>query len=527
MFKGAELTPYNYSWEYENNKSADYDLIKNETLTTLRSKSRQLVKDNPLVSGLVQTMVTNIVGAGPEIYCLSSSGVQQKQIDRCLENFHKVADVTKQFSFTQVLEALVTSSCSDGDILISLPLSEANEDGVETTIELIEAHRIRTPTNIDILNKSYLVRNGVQHKTDGSVEGYWVIKADKVDIGAGRKEDFDFYPVYRESGGYKRKVTHLFRGISSARPFSSRQYPLVVPLINLLKMLDDLNEAILIGARVAACFSAFINVNDPVAGRKSMTADQLTGEQNVHTDGNKYTKLRPGSIYYLNKGEAITFADPNKPSDNTDSLTLRTHKTIAMAMRIPYIILFLDTEEASYSSWRGAVIESFKYAKRWHRDLNSVIDWIIKTVIAELIIKDLVRSPATADIKIIKRWQPIGILDPEKEGRANKIELTNGTKSKQIICDEQGIDYDEVLADREKEALDEVELQAKILVKRKELSEKYDIVFEEDQATVDAELDRSADAERDTSKTRRPGEKKTGKIDEEDAKERRKSDGNY
>ena len=520
IFKGAETNPFNIGWNIVPEQSPDKDLSQEDSLVNLRKRSHQLIRDNPIVSGIQQTYINLITAQGPAIYSGSKNRIQRDQINKLLPELFKACDMSGTKSLYKILEEIISCSFADGDVLINLPLDK-KRSGIKTVVELVEAHRIQTPEEYERDEvMSQRVRHGVQYDAEGRIEGYWVKKADKVDYSyRNNKDSFTFYPMYKEVDGYRRKVTFLFKAPLNSRPLASRQYPLVTPIIPFIKNLDDFTEATIIGARVAACFSAFVTAKNPNAAMKAMT---IGPDGNAQTDPNasnrRYTKLQPGTIMYLNMNEEVNFAAPNRPGDNTDSFTLRAHKIISMTFRIPYILTFLDTEQVSYSSWRGAVLDTYRLVKRWRRDLNDVLDWIVSTWVLEGISLGLIRgSLSTIDLR--KRWASSGVLDNEKEARGNKIELLNGTKSKQMICDEQGVDFEEVEADREEEALREVDLQAKILKKKKEYAEKEGIIFPD---TVEAE-----EAKRDTSKSRREGEQEGEDLDEEDAKERRKEDGNW
>ena len=406
-------------------------------------------------------------------------------------------------SLEKILESIVATAFADGDVLINLPIDETRE-GVQTVVELIEAHRIQTPTGLDSINNSQLIRHGVQYDSKNRVLGYWVKKADKVDNrGAYGKEDFDFIPLYKEDPetGLRRRVSFLFESPLNSRPLASRQYPAITPAISLLKNLDDFIEAIIVGARVAACFSAFIKVANPASAAKTMTNEAATETMD---DGRKISKIQPGSVFYLKPNEEITFADPNKPSDNTDSFMLRNNKSVSMYFRVPYVIAWLDTEQVSYSAWRGAVLETSKMVNRWRRDLSVLIDLIVNTWVLEGIILGKVRG-SLKSVKIRKRWPASGVLDTEKKARGDKLSLENKTISRQIICDEEGVDYDEVVSDRLEEDFIELEMEAKKLKRKQELEKEYGVKFVEEVNKKSTSTDESTDED----------------------KERRKEDGNW
>jgi len=519
-FEGARDTAYNYSWEIAREMTPDEELSTSNTLKILRQRSKQLIKDNPIVSGAQQAYVNLICNAGPVVYSSSTSRIQRDQVNTFLSDALEKIDITSTKSLAKILEEIVTWSFADGDILINLPL-DSKRTGVKTVVELIEAQRISTPAPYQSKKgSSKNVQNGVELSAEGRILGYWVKKCDKVGFYSDAVENFDFYPMYRKGkSGYERKVTYLFKAPLNARPKMSRQYPVIASCIAWFKHLHDYMEATIVGARVAACFSAFIVSKNPAGTWAGMTTDTSDGSvRNDPTGGTtrRATKLQPGQIFYMRPNEEINFSSPNRPSDNVDSFMLRIYKTIAMALRVPYPLLFLDMAEVSYSSWRGAAIEAVKMIGRWRRDLTSVIKWIVDTLIAEGIIRGEIRGDVKG-AKIKVRWPAHGILDPEKEARANKVRLTNGTVSKQMITDESGIDYDELQEEIEEEAIAAAVLEAKVLLKKKELEKEMGIVFPENKETD--KVNRQT--------PRRPGEEEGEDLDEDDAKERRKEDGNY
>ena len=523
-WKAARDTAYNISWLIGTEASPDQELSDSESLKNLRLRSRQLIKDNPVVAAAQQAYINMIHNGGPTVKSMAESAIQRRQINDVIEETSAACDMTGLQTFNEIIEQIIAWSWADGDILISLPI-DTEASGLQTRVELIEAYRIKTP-NQPAKSGSVMksnIRHGVQYDKAGRIEGYWVKKADKVDERSDREDYFDYYPVYTESGGLKRKVTQLFKAPLNARPNMSRGYPITTPLVALLNHIDQYLEATIVGARVAACFSAFITSNAPAGTWKGMTTD-ANGAILDPTDANssrRVQKLQPGNIAYLKPNEDISFASPNRPGDNADPFILRMYKTVAMYYRIPYSILFLDLADTNYSSWRGGAIETIKMVNRWHDRLNGVIKWIVNTWVLEGIILGVIRG-SVSNAKVVTRWKSSGILDPEKEARANKVRKSIGAASGQMIAEEQGLDYDELQQEIWDEEEAKVEHDAKVLKMKKDLEEKLGVIFPD---TVQPEEEKKDD--RDTSSSRREGEDKDSDLDEEDAKERRKEDGNW
>jgi lambda family phage portal protein len=494
--------------------SPDYELDVADTLITLRKRSRQLIKDNPIAAGAQQTII-NSVGYPTKIDVASDSlrkpnnGIQERQINDFLTEQFKACDITGTKSLRKMLEEVVSWTFGDGDILINLPLDKERE-GVQTVIELIEASRIKTPAE---KVKDPNVRLGVEYyPRSGKIKGYWVKKSEKLDNFSDRLQDFDFFPMYKEYQGVRRKVTHLFKAPMNARPKASRQYPVLTPCMHRFKLLKDYEEAVIVGARVAACFSAFILSNNPAINQRSIIGDPPTGSESTSRKEKKIAKLKPGMVTFLKKdAQDVKFAAPNLPGDNVDKFRLREYKLISMYLRIPYEVLFLDLSEANYSSWKGATLEAKKATARWRNDLVEIIDWYVFTILSEAMIKGLIRGN-TDYLKVRERWPSAGFIDPEKENRSNKLRLQNETASKQMLCEEEGNDYEEIQAEILKDALKSVERQALVLKRKMELEKEYGITFPENEE----------EESRDTY--RREGE---DGLDDDDKKERRKEDGNW
>lgn len=495
-FRAAEANAYNMSWNVLAEMSPDRELRDYNTLKTLRTRSHQMIKDNVIVAGVQQAYI-NTIGSPEVIKLDSDNNIQRKQANNLLEETLTSIDITGK-SFYKIIEEIVAWSFASGDILINLPLDNKRE-GIRTTVELIEASRIETPKEYS--NDKY-VSHGVKYDADGRVVGYYVKKYESMDSYFGVKDDYDFYPRYKTVNGLTREVTRLFKAPLNSRPKMSRQYPIITPAIHLFKLLDDYVEAVIVGARVAACFAGFVTSDNPAGAYKAFTTD-ANGEVLDPVDENeerKVHKLQPGMISYLKPNQKIEFASPNRPNDNVDAFIVRIYKTIAMYLRIPYPILFLDLVDVNYSSWRGGANEFKKTVNRWRYDLGEIINWVIKTILLEALSKEMIRGTLDS-LKVKVRWPVHGILDPEKEARSNKYRIANKTASPQLICDEEGLDYEAIQQELFEEKMQAVEEEAQILLRKKELESELGIMFpttvEQEKTTDQTNSDEQKDTRKD------------------------------
>lgn len=459
-------SPYASDWfSSAEEKTADEELMEDSSLMRLRQSSKKLLKNNFIAAGIQQAYINTIIGGSLVIDLEVLAENQYEEVFSVVEDLSKKLDINRDLDLTTLAETLVANAFQDGDLLINLPVDSEGS----TYVELIDASRLRTPPKH---KNNPLVVEGVQYNENGSVKGYWVTKLNKEKRirYVFKDEDFAFYPRNKKYKSGTRKVCDLFRAPFNLRVGQTRQFPLLTPIMELLRYKNQYLEAVLIGARVAACFSGFVKTNNPVRAQKSL-------EDGI-TNGSKLTKLKPGTLSYLKPNEDITFAAPNKPSDNFDSFILRLCKLIGMTMRIPYAMLFLDLSETTYSSWKGGSFEVERNVNRWRYELNKTLTWILKTKIVEAKAKKLIK-PSLKGMLLTMRFPKFKVVDEEKTARANRLDLENNIVSKRRIADEGGHDFEELQRELDEEMEIETKREAYRLRLQKDLEEELGIMFEE------------------------------------------------
>ena len=495
--------------------SADIELEQDQTLWGLRKTSSKLIKNNFIAASAQLAYVNTIVGGEIQFNAIGTDKTFNKKVISFLKSVLGGIDINKQYSITQMVEQMITGSFAGGDLLVNLPIDSRSGRVVKTYIELVEAGRIKTPPKH---KNNTLVKEGVHYYSSGRLKGYWVItrkkEEQKASYHSATDNDFEFFPIYKTSGGVTRKVSELFKAPLNLRPGQSRGIPVLTSCMGLLRYFNQYLEAVLIGARVAACFAGFVNTSNPAEARKSLTEEgQATS---VGVKGKKLLKLQPGTISYLKPNESITFASPNTPSDNFDKFILRLARFVSMSIRIPYEQFFIDLSEVNYSSWRGGSLETERNINRWKRDLTSTIRWIIFTLIQEALVKGELEGDISK-VKLSITFPVYKTLDEEKSARARRLNMQTFSTSQHREQAGLGEDYEQLQTELDEESLRAVDREALILKKQKKLSEKYGIIFP----------NQVEEGDRDTSDSRREGESEGTDLDEDDASERRKDDGNW
>jgi capsid protein len=120
-----------------------------------------------------------------------------------------------------------------------------------------------------------------------------------------------------------------------------------------LRDIDDIASAMLLKAKIAACFTAFVYSNEP---SESATVAALT------------ETLEPGAIEILPDGKQITFANPPVAPDYVEHQKHHLH-AVAAAYGITFEALTGILSDVNFSSGRMGWIESHRNIAAWRWNL--------------------------------------------------------------------------------------------------------------------------------------------------------------
>lgn len=512
----------NEEWPYLSVKALDDTMVERDlddynSLIGLRAIGSDLNRNNPVAAAFLLGYLTAFMG-GKIHFDMMGPEYTTGPLKKLLLNEFNYMDINKLYDINRIVEYLIIHAFKGGDCLVHTPVDKERGD-ITTMTELISPNRIITPRD---LQRDPLVRNGVQYSAGGRISGYYVKPLQSMfENKILNKRDFDFIPLYTKISGIGyRQNCYMFKSPLTDDFSSARAYPACIPSSKLLRHILQYIKSVVIGAHVAACFAGFITGNNPGGAKRGF-------DQNARRLKHIGT-VSPGGIYFLRKGEAITFGSPSRPADNTDSLIKRISIISSASIRFPYEISQLHLENVSFSSWKGGSNEVLGNRNRWLNEINRVLWFISNNISQEAIIKGMIKGDLT-NVKYkfgFPRYDP---LDDEKKSRAERIKIQNGSTSLQRISQERNIDYEELQDEKLQEGIDDLELKAKLVVKADEIESNLDILLPEDVSPtirrLNAESTNTGESGgRETKK--RKGED-TGDLTEEEKRARRIEDGNY
>lgn len=341
---------------------ADTDLLYD--LPTLRERSRDHDRNNPIAHGAFKTKCLNVIGPGLKLrpqLDREALGMTEDEAD-ALEN--QIKREWRLFWMTQEVDAARTCNGPElewmgykqtkvnGDVIVLFPRISREGSPYETKVQVVEADRL---CNKDNAPDSEELAGGVKKGKFGDPLEYHIAKQHPGKLLGGKSLGWDVIPAYGKKTGL-RNVLHIYR---PERPGQSRGIPDLAPVIEALKQIGRYTEAEIDAAVLSAFFTVFIKtnrtdgttgtplkVNSAVDGNGGMTADQY--------------KLGKGTIIGLGENEDISTASPGRPNPNFDPFFVAIARQIGVALGLPFEVL-IKHFTASYSAARAALLEAWKY----------------------------------------------------------------------------------------------------------------------------------------------------------------------
>lgn len=426
--------------------SADSDTLFD--LTTLRPRSRDLVRNAPIALGAVNTVVQNAVGTGlalqptPDISVLGWTEEQGRAWAETLTHEFAIwadstdCDITRTQNFYEAQGLIIRSKLESGDVFALLPMRPLPFGVYKTCFQIVEADRIASPDGDgtiakDPANPDYKTTNkvwgGVEVDANGAPVAYDILKKHpgSLDFSVNAR-DYDRVPAFGAKTG-RRNVLHIFDRL---RPEQHRGVPYLAPIIEPLKQIDRYTEAELMAAVVTSMFTVFI---------KTDTGDSAFAEPTSPVKQDEI-ELGAGKVVGLAPGEDVTFPNAMRPNPAFDPFVTSILRQIGMALELPYEVL-IKHFESSYSAARTSLLEAWKLFKNRrafiaaHFCQPTFEAWMDEAVaIGRIIAPGYFTNPLMRRAYLRTEWvgDAPGQVDPLKEVNAARERVEMGVSTLEI-----------------------------------------------------------------------------------------------
>ncbi|MBP6280994.1 MAG: phage portal protein [Leptotrichiaceae bacterium] len=407
----------------------------------LVERSRDLYMGGAIARGALQTMQTNVIGAGLklkstiDVGILGTEDVEIEILESRIENeFDLWADYkierTGLLDFYGIQDLVFLTTLLNGECLIHLCYFETPDIPYQLKLEVIEPDRIVTPS--DKRNDKSVVE-GVQIDKNGRIEGYYILDKHPNDDNTGN--DYKYISVYGNDG--QLNIIHL---ALLERPNQVRGVPVLSPVMESIKQLDRYTNAELMSAVISSMLTIFIET-DGIEQASLGELSNIDESEKVDQTGSNL-ELGNGAIVELNPGEKANSVNPSRPNAQFDPFMTAILRQIGSSLGVPYELLVMHFT-SSYSASRAALLEAWKHFRKrreWlARNFCRVVyeEWLKESIYLKRIeiprfYEDILIRKAYS--KAIWNGPSQGQIDPLKEAKASVVKINNGlsTRTKEV-----------------------------------------------------------------------------------------------
>jgi lambda family phage portal protein len=418
----------------------DYDTLP--VLDSARAGARDLWMNTPMATAALKRCRTNIVGFGLALQSRidrGALGMDDKAADAWEENAEREfrvwaesvdCDIRRKQKFSELQALSLLSTLMSGDAFVLLPMVPRTGQPYDLRVQIIEADFVSNPhQQLETANFA----SGIETDPFGAPVAYHFrtvpqdqfIYASYGSLNCVGK--WERVLAYGPKSG-RRNVLHL---METDRPGQRRGMPFLAPVMETLKQLTRLSESELAAAVVASFFTVFIkNVPGQNGLGATFTDENSVLDPNDPNDANRY-EMGPGSMIKLAKDESIEVADPKRPNMMFEPFFTAILKQIGASLEIPFEQLLLHFS-ASYSASRAALLEAWKFYKRWRAWLaGNFCQPVYEAWLEEAILKGRIIAPGFFDDPRTRaawcgaEWSGAGQgqIDPLKETQAAQLRI--------------------------------------------------------------------------------------------------------
>lgn len=439
--------------------SADADLLSD--LPTLMARSRDLARNNGLMSGGMQTLRDNIVGstlrlsATPDYRLLGWSREQAREWANHTEALHRSwadtteCDAARSLNLLGLTLQALGSAMLNGDAL-ALPLWLPRPgQRWATRLMLIESDRLATPLELRHRDN---IRGGIEFDTWGAPQAYYILKHHPGDLFCTRaaSQEYERIPAYTPWG--RKRVIHLH---DKERTGQSRGKPVVSGVMRELRMAGEYATNELKASVANSLIAAFLE-----SDLDQESAARLFGEEPAQVWRNNlkearkagtFSRLQGTAVIPLPPGAKVSTVAPGRPNPAFEAFMLAALRNIAAGMNLPYELLLKDFSKSNYSSARAALLEAWRYfhgRRRWLTDywLRDIYElWLEEAINAGAVQAPDYYARRYAYSRARFLFGGRGWVDPVKDAQAAEIRLRAGLSTREKECAEQGEDWEEVM----------------------------------------------------------------------------------
>lgn len=472
-------------------KSADDSFLPVKNY--IKGDIRNLIDSHGFAAGLIRANIDGAIGTGlkccpkPDYVALGVTPEQAKEWSKVVSakfnlwanDYDNTCNVQRILSFSDMQRLVAGSLASSGEAFAVAQFMRSRD--YKTSINLIDPDRVETPDRHKLELDSN-IRDGVELTSFGEPTAYYIRNKHRSEVYL--FTDNDYTRIRRKTTFGRLNVLHVYE---QTREGLTRGIPLLAPVVQKLEMLSDYQKQELQKAILQNKFALFIESDYPNSEvQEALGADQEEENKKIKNllkdKVNYYKNNKPefngSKIVHTYPGEKVSSVFPTSPSQNYVGYEASLLRDIAAGSNSSYETASKDYSRSNYSSTRAAQLEQRKatmvtrklIADKFCRPVFAL--WL-EEAIAKGDVEQLGDNPYRENISAYTKslWNgpKAGHIDPLKEIRGDLEEIAGGLSTLEEKCAERGMDYEDILEQRHKEVMIQIEHESKQQEKRIEL----------------------------------------------------------
>jgi lambda family phage portal protein len=402
----------------------------------LRSRCRDVLRNNPHANAAVESFAANVIGTGIKPSSLfNENPVLRDAIQKLWQDWTDECDADGIADFYGLQSIVARALFESGECFIRFR-NRRDDDGhlVPLQVQLLESDMCPYEWNMQAPNGNWIM-NGVELDFRGRRAAYWFYPT--------HPGDMPIEPVgtLQPTRIPASEILHIFK---CTRPGQVRGVPLITPALVRLFFLDQYDDAELERKRIAAMYAGFVTSPTPEDIVPIDGMDTSSNQEGIALSG-----LEPGTLQTLLPGEDIKFSEPADVGGSYEAYQYRQQLAVFAAVGVPYSICTSDLRRANYSSLRGSIVEYRRRLQQMQCNVfvfqmcNPIWKRWLETAILSLSLPVDARDflLRKADYQRVK-WIPQrnDWVDPLKDRQAEKLAVDAGFKSRSDVIEAEGFD---------------------------------------------------------------------------------------
>ncbi len=430
----------------------------------LRALSSELVRNNPLAAGALDTIATKVVGGGLQLQArpdrkflgLTDADATriEVEIERLWDHLMGRIDFDRRFHFSQLEYTLYHLMLEHGDVFV-IKTGERNPgDLFDLKIQIVEGPRV---CNRDFAADSDTQAGGIEFDDKGRPIAIHVANRHPHDYSKATAKTIEWtrVPIWGEKTG-RRNVLQL---MAPTRARQTRGVPVLASTLELFKQLGTWTDSE-VAAAVTTSAYALINTTEGGSEFPETNEDSTSDATSSGGLGRVDLTIEPGMVIDgLGPNEKVEGFSPNRPNPDFEPFFNAIVGMAAVALGLSGSVA-LRKFTASYSASKGELMQVWEvmmrrrrnYSRALHQDLYEEMQaeaWGRGLLTLRGFMNPLMRS-AWSKARWIGPSQ--GQLNPVQEVTAAKLKVEAGfsTVEEQTaeIC---GGDFDANMEQRTRE----------------------------------------------------------------------------